>query len=202
MAKKNNNKTRQPSPKDEYIMGRDEEENSINATSNLLIDVFDVLFGYNFDMAIKPIKMLMFILIRGLIIYIFCSDFYNSPLNEFLNYLGKFWFGGIFGVPICLYSLFYVFSWIITLLALFYGSKTIPNNQGEYSEINKFKNWRDNKMKYTDYEGATDLMRKSSVLNNLDENDPQARKTLDYINNKLKFMSYQDGLKWLSGRKD
>jgi hypothetical protein len=172
-----------------------------NAQSSFLKDIFDILFGFNFDMAIKPLKMILFLLVRGLIIFYTCSDIYNSPLNDFANYLEKFWFGGLFIVPFCLYGLFYIFSWITTLIIFFIGYKEIPSNKGKYSEINKFKDWRDNKANYTDYEGAADLMRKSSVLNNLDEKNPQAEKTLDYINNKLKFMSYQDGLKWLSGDK-
>ena len=172
-----------------------------NAQSYFLKDIFDILFGFNFDMAIKPLKMILFLLVRGLIIFYTCSDIYNSPLNDFANYLEKFWFGGLFIVPFCLYCLFYIFSWITTLIIFFIGYKEIPSNKGKYSEINKFKDWRDNKANYTDYEGAADLMRKSSVLNNLDEKNPQAEKTLDYINNKLKFMSYQDGLKWLSGDK-
>ena len=54
-------------------------------------------------------------------------------------------------------------------------------------------------MKFSSYKENTELMQQSAILNNLDQNDPEARKTLDYINNKMRFMSYQESLNFLKG---
>ena len=108
-------------------------------------------------------------------------------------------------VPIIIFLLWYFFTTLTMFLAPFYASNSFGyttrpvSNSNDYSQINRFLNWRDNKMKFSSYKENTELMQQSAILNNLDQNDPEARKTLDYINNKMRFMSYQESLNFLKG---
>ena len=81
----------------------------------------------------------------------------------------------------------------------FDDSDDVPVGQ-DYREIEKFLDWRNNKMRFKDYESSAQMMRDSAILNNLDKSDPEARKTLDYINNKMRFKSYPDSLDYLRGK--
>jgi hypothetical protein len=111
-------------------------------------------------------------------------------------------------VPVCLFVLWYFFTTLLMFLGALYGgfgNSNIDNTpvQTEYSEIQKFLDWRNNKMKFSSYEQSMQLMRDTAILNNLQaaQNDPEVRKTLDFLSNKMKFMSYSDSLDFLRGHK-
>ena len=51
------------------------------------------------------------------------------------------------------------------------------------------------------YQDGSELMRDTGLLNNLNVQDPEAKRQLDYINNKMRFMSYTESLDFLRGNK-
>jgi hypothetical protein len=108
-------------------------------------------------------------------------------------------------LPLTLYLLAFSIWTIWVSITVFYFNTGFfernSNYSGNYDQIEKLKEYRDNKMKFMSYKDAADLMRKTAVINNLDQNNPQARKTLDYINNKIRFMSYKDSVEFLNGSK-
>ena len=103
-------------------------------------------------------------------------------------------------VPVMLFLLWYIGTSILMFLAVAFYNPSSPK-AGEYEEIDKFLDWRDNKMKFMSYPEAQKLMQDSSILNNLDKSNPEAKQTLDYINNKMRFMSYPESLEFLKGKK-
>ena len=100
-----------------------------------------------------------------------------------------------------IFLLWYFFTTLTMFLAPFYSGKGFYGSSSEdFSEINRFIQWRDNRIKFSSYQDGAQLMRDSAVINNLDQNDPEARRMLSYFNSQMKFMSYEDSLKFLRGK--
>jgi len=170
--------------------------------SEFLRDVFDVIFGWNWDMAYKPFKVLSLIVVR-LAIYFIGNKYYDSHLIHVERFLSGNFFGDTLLVLLAFYGLFHLFGTIGMMIYVFKFGHWESSGESDYSEIGKLKEWRDNKMKFMSYQDSAKLMRDTSVINNLDNNAeyPEAKKTLDYINNKIRFMSYPDAVKFLRGDK-
>jgi hypothetical protein len=170
--------------------------------SEFLRDVFDVLFGWNWDMAYKPFKVLSLVVVR-LFIYFIGNKYYDSHLIHVERFFSGNFLGDTLLVILALYGLFHVFGTIGMMIYIFKFGNWESSGEPDLSEVKKLKEWRDNKMKFMSYEDSMKLMRDTSILNNLDSNSeyPEAKKTLSYINNKMRFMSYPDAVKFLRGDK-
>jgi hypothetical protein len=163
-----------------------------------------VLFSYRIPMNFW--RWLTTMVVRGYIFYIY--SFYHEDLLKFIAPSPNFGFfdiiHNIIGIGICLFCLWYFFTTLMLFMVAFtykFGYATNSYYGESFDEIERFKDWRDNKMKFSSYQEATQLMRDSSILNNLDSNDPEARKVLGYINNQMRFMGYKESLEFLRGHK-
>ena len=165
---------------------------------------FYLAFWFSSEICINPLQWLVAMVLRFCIFYFFMFPYQDKIGNYFTLPDGHM---SIFVLPIALFYLWYFFTSFIMFLGAIYGgfgrvtSQDETPAQGDFPEIERFKKWRDNKMRFSSYEESAQLLRDSSVINNLDPKDPEARKTLSYINNKLKFLSYTAGLEFLRGRK-
>jgi len=168
--------------------------------SNFFKDLFDVLFWFNWDMAHKPIKLILFVVLRLAMYFALGYAYEEYRLWKVQEYLDSFFLGDLLLLLISLYGLFHVLSTIVMATVMYKGTSS-DSGFDDTSEIEKFLSWRDNKMKFMNYKEAAELMRKTAVLNNLDPTNPEAKKTLGYINNRMKFMSYPDAVKFLNGEK-
>lgn len=159
---------------------------------------------------LKPFWLVLFFVVRWFFIYNFN---YNNFFSSIQNFFGQgqtsseqHWIYHLFiNLPISLYLLsFIVWTIWVTLASFrfyaFYNSVDTSNNR---ESINKFLDWRNNKMKYMSYSDSVKMMNDTSVLNTLNQNsnNKEVEKTLDYINNKMKYMSYSDSIKFLRGDK-
>lgn len=206
-------KKRKPrKPKEEEVHLYDKKEEEVYHEPHFLYKLFVILFGFNYLLPISnSLWGLTFILTRGYILF-------NIDINKIMHFLndlfgqsnvsserGVLYTFFIF-LPVVLYILAYVIWYIwVSITVIYWNIGFFERNNysgtGKYDQIEKLKEYRDNKMKFMSYKDATDLMRKTAVINNLDDSNPEARKTLDYINNKIKFMSYKDSIDFLNGNK-
>lgn len=170
--------------------------------SEFLRDVFDVVFWWNWDMAYKPFKVISLIVVR-LFIYFTANKYADSHLSYVENFFSGNFLGDLTLVIFSLYGLFHVFGTILMMIYFFRFGNWDSSSSSDFSEIEKMKQWRDNKMKFMSYEESAQLMRDTSIINNLGSNSdyPEAKKTLEYLNNKMRFMSYEDSVKFLKGEK-
>jgi len=192
MAKKKVNKKTTSKPKPV-------SENKINL-DYIILFILDVLVIFSARIPLNLFRWITTMAVRGYIFYIY-GVYYHNKLLDYLTLPDGH--TSIWGLPVILFMLWYFFTTLLMFLAPFYhspGSDSFLENE-TFDEIENFKQWRDNKMRFTDYKESTQLMRDTSVINNLDTKDPEARKTLSYINNKLRFMGYQEGLEFLRGDK-
>lgn len=204
-------KKRVRKPKEEVVYLVDKKEEEVNYEPSFLYKLFVILFGFNYLLPISsPLWGLTFILFRGYAMYNFNVDEVYRSINGFFGQsnitseMGVLYTIFVF-LPLTLYLLAFSIWTIWVSITVFYFNTDFfernSNYSGNYDQIEKLKEYRDNKMKFMSYKDAADLMRKTAVINNLDENNPQARKTLDYINNKIRFMSYKDAVEFLNGSK-
>jgi len=167
----------------------------------VLLFMADVLVLFNTRIPLNFFRWLTMIVVRVFLIYQFGDKLMIwFPMNRAETF-SSFLYDFLIVIPIIVFSLYYFFSTLVMFLAPFYSGSNAFSGNGEYTEINRFLDWRNNKMKFSSYGDSAQLMRDSAILNNLDQNDPNARKTLDYINNQMRFMSYSESLNFLRGQK-
>jgi hypothetical protein len=204
-------KKRVRKPKEEVVYLVDKKEEEVIYEPSFLYKLFVILFGFNYLLPISsPLWGLTFILFRGYAMYNFNIDEVYRSINGFFGQsnitseMGVLYTIFVF-LPLTLYLLAFSIWTIWVSITVFYFNTGFfernSNYSGNYDQIEKLKEYRDNKMKFMSYKDAADLMRKTAVINNLDEKNPQARRTLDYINNKIRFMSYKDAVEFLNGSK-
>lgn len=203
MAKKRKN-NKQEEVQVTYLSDKESENNS-----SIFKNLFDSLLGFNTMIILKPFWLIFFIIIRWSFIYSFNYDNFFDSLESFFGQGSisseKHWlYHLLINLPVSIYLLsFIIWTIWITLASFKYYAFYNSFEQSDSSEIDKFLNWRDNKMKYMSYKDSVKMMNDTSILNTLNEGskNKEVRKTLDYINNKMKYMSYPDSLKFLKGDK-
>jgi hypothetical protein len=184
----------------EIIYHEPEQEVSFNILS-IPGDIFDIIFGWSIDLGGRPFKALLFIIFRTYVIFSFQK---NEMFHKIENFLCVNFIGQLIMFAFVFYLGFYILSTIFLMIYWWnFGLSNGAYSSSNFSEIEKLKDWRDNKMKFMSYQDSAQLMRDTSTINNLEESSkhPEARKTLDYINNKIRFMSYPDAVKFLRGDK-
>ncbi len=108
-----------------------------------------------------------------------------------------------------LFILYWLLTSILMFLGALYGRFGYTESENEvpvqidYEPIEKFLDWRNNKMRFMDYKSSAQMLRDTAILENLKagQNDPEVRKTMNYISNKMRFKSYTDSLEFLRGDK-
>ena len=171
----------------------------------VLLFILDVFILFTTRIPLHFFRWVVTMVVRGYIFYfvffIYNGNMFSLSVNSY-DISSKAIFHDLFVIiPIVIFQLWYFITTFVMFLAPFYsGNSFSVNSSDDFSEINRFINWRNNKMKFSSYKENTQLMRDSAILNNLDQNDPEARKTLNYINNKMRFMSYQESIEFLKGK--
>jgi hypothetical protein len=197
-TKKNRQEKKETSP--DVIYHETTQAEGFNVLS-IPRDVFDIVFGWNLDFGQRLFKSLLLVVFRAYVIFSFQKNDIFYKIESFLcvNFVGQ-----LIMFAIVFYLGFYVLSTVF--LMIYWWNFALSNDSNisvGFSEIDKFKNWRDNKMKFMSYKDSAQLMSDTSSINNLEQNSnhPETKKTLDYINNKMRFMSYPDAVKFLRGDK-
>ena len=205
MARNTKTKTA-PAPPPTPVKSTKEERNL-----NVFRYIYIILIGFDLSVCFSFFPCLLMVLCRSFIFYWVSPhmnllyDFF-SPAREFDFFSFSTLFFLFCTIPFTAFLVWYT----ITTFFLFVGALKsrcglVTNfdfeeeTNGEYGEIERFIGYRDNKMRFMDYESGTKLMADTSIINNLNVNDPEARRQLGYINNRLRFMSYSDGVKFLRG---
>ena len=170
----------------------------------IFLFILDIFVLFTTRIPLNFFRWLVTMVVRGYIFTILCinQDYFFSHFQMDRNVtIGSFFYDFFFMLPLLIFMLWYFFTTLIMFLAPIYSGRGFNGSPSEdFSEINRFIQWRDNKIKYSSYQDAAQLMRDSAVINNLDYNDPEARKVLSYFNSQMKFMSYSDSLKFLRGK--
>lgn len=193
-----------------------ESDNFSQKLFNFITLCFYSLFWFDTRIVLSFFSCLLMFVFRGAVWYLFYL-YHNTVFNFFVPQ--EEWFKTLNFLSL-LYALFltipffvFFFWYLATTFFLFYGGfrsccglfssfgEDVYGENESYSEIIRFKNFRDNRLKFMSYEDGVKLLADTSIINNLDVKDPAARKTLDYVNNKLRFRSYQSGLDFLRGNK-
>lgn len=173
---------------------------------NLFTYVIQILFWFDTVICLRPMQWFLMVAVRGYLIYQFSlheNEFYLSFTPSREETFGGILYDLFVFLPVMLFLLWYFLTTLLLFLTAIYsgfGYRTF-DDENEFSEIERFKSWRDNKMRFSSYGESAQLLRDSAILNNLDNNDPESRKVLKFINNKLKFMSYEEGVEFLRGKK-
>lgn len=186
------------------------EKSIVRKFGEFLLKCFYLAFWFDLSICLNFVTCFPMLLFRGafwaiLALNWHAFDVYFTPSEETFKDL---MFEIFVFAPVMIFILWY----LVTSFFMFYcglrsfgGLVTVVDNDnvvgGDYSEINKFIDWRNNKMRFMSYEDSAKMMADTGVLNNLNTQDPEARRTLDYINNKMRFKSYPDALKMLRGEK-
>jgi len=201
MSKKSNKNIKKEVETHSEIIYHEPEQSGFYDILSIPRDIFDIILGWSIDLGGRPFKSLLFIFFRTYVIFSFQK---NGMFHKIENFLCVNFIGQLIMFAFVFYFGFYILSTIF--LMIYWWSFALSNgaySSSNFSEIEKFKKWRENKMKFMSYEDSAQLMRDTSAINNLEENSkyPETKKTLDYINNKIGFMSYTDAVKFLRGDK-
>jgi len=163
--------------------------------------ILDVLIRFKAETCTNPRKWIITMVVRGIILYLIpvqaIIDKFPMDRNETLSAV---LYDFLVPVPIALFLLWYYGTSILMFLAVVYYRKPSPN-ESEFAEIDKFLSWRETRMKNMPYSEAQQLMAETSILNNLDRSNPEAKKQLEYMNSQMRHMSYTDSLEFLRGKR-
>ena len=196
-------------------MARKRKKKSKKSASVFTLCLYS-LFWFDLRICLNPLSCILMFVLRSIVFYF--AYLHVDQIGNFIIPQGEDF--KVFSFSNLIYFLFltlpllaFTIWYSITTFFLFVGGiKSVFGFQtnfddedsivGEdYSEINRFLGWRNNKMRFMSYEDSAKIMVDTGVLNNLNTQDPEAKRTLDYINNRMRFKSYEDSLKYLRGEK-
>ena len=170
---------------------------------DVFLFIFDIFLLFTTRIPLNFLRWLITMVVRGFIFFmlIYHQDqvFAHLKINESATFSAIVYDFFVI-VPVLIFLLWYFFTTFTMFLAPFYSGGGFSMSSEDFSEINRFVQWRDNKIRFSSYQDGAQLMRETAVLNNLDQNDPEARKVLGYLNAQMRYMSYSDSLKFLRGK--